>query len=320
MKKLKELLDYIQPTKYIVSSGQYSDEYSIPVLTAGDTFLLGFTNDNDGIYPASKNNPIILFDDFTTAIKWVDFPFKVKSSACKILVPINGANLKYCYYAMRALNFDHTMHKRYWISEYSEQSINDYRQKNQLIVNELDTINSLIDLKKKRVTDFDEIIKSRFIELFMNDNKDRYPLSKWEDVVTIKHGKDYKKNIAKHGGYPVYGSGGFMGVYADKYLVNENATVIGRKGTIDKPIFVNEKFWNVDTAFGIEVNEKILNPVFFFVRSTLYDLKAFSTSTTLPSMTKDALHKITIGIPPLELQNNFANIVIQIDKSKFIVT
>ena len=192
-------------------------------------------------------------------------------------------------------------------------------EKQNKIVEEITELNNLYKNRLSDLNSFDELIKSRFIELFMDGDKDKYPLSKWEEVVTIKHGKDYKKNVAESGGYPVYGSGGFMGVYANNYLVNENATIIGRKGTIDKPIFVNEKFWNVDTAFGIEVNKKILNPLFFFIRSTLYDLKAFSTSTTLPSMTKDTLHKITIGIPPLELQNKFAGFVIQIDKSKFVV-
>ena len=187
------------------------------------------------------------------------------------------------------------------------------------IVKTLKQIDYEIKTKENSLRSYDELIKSRFIELFMDGDKDKYPLSDWETVVTIKHGRDYKKNLAESGGYPVYGSGGFMGVYADNYLVNEEATIIGRKGTIDKPIFVNEKFWNVDTAFGIEVNKKVLNPLFFFVRSTLYDLRSFSTSTTLPSMTKDTLHKIKIGIPPLELQNGFANFVRQIDKSKFVV-
>jgi len=161
---------------------------------------------------------------------------------------------------------------------------------------------------------------SRFIEMFMDENnKDKYPLKKWVEVVKVKHGKDYKKNIVEEGGYPVYGSGGFMGVYADNYLVEENSTIIGRKGTIDKPIYVKEKFWNVDTAFGIEVDREVLNPVFFFIRSTMYDLKSMSTSTTLPSMTKDTLHGIEIGIPPIELQNEFARFVEQIDISKYIL-
>lgn len=187
------------------------------------------------------------------------------------------------------------------------------------IIGSLDTILHLIENEEKQLKLYDELIKSRFIEMFMDtNNKDKYPLKKWVDVVKVKHGKDYKKNIVENGGYPVYGSGGFMGVYTDNYLVEENATIIGRKGTIDKPILVKEKFWNVDTAFGIEANKDVLNPIFFYVRSTMYDLKSMSTSTTLPSMTKDTLHGIEIGIPPIELQNEFALFVEQIDKSKFI--
>lgn len=162
-KELNSLLDYIQPSKYIVSSEQYSDNYYVPVLTAGDSFILGYTNEDYGIYPASKKDPIILFDDFTTAIKWVDFPFKVKSSACKIITPKKGANLKYCYYAMQALKFDHLQHKRYWISEYSHQMINDYMSDNSNIVLQLDLLNACIEGKKNVILKLDEMIKSRFI-------------------------------------------------------------------------------------------------------------------------------------------------------------
>ncbi|MDD7622280.1 MAG: hypothetical protein SOY33_00270 [Candidatus Onthovivens sp.] len=162
-KRLNSLLDYIQPTKYIVSSEEYSNNFNTPVLTAGDTFLLGYTNDKDGIYEASKCNPIILFDDFTTAIKWVDFPFKVKSSACKIIIPKETTNLRYCFYAIKAMNFDHSQHKRYWISEYSAQIVNDYGEDNSKIVAELDNIADSISNKVRMILNMNELIKSRFI-------------------------------------------------------------------------------------------------------------------------------------------------------------
>lgn len=79
MERVGEVVDYEQPTKYIVKSKEYSDDYSVPVLTAGQTFILGYTNEETGIYPASKEHSVIIFDDFTTARKWVDFEFKVKS-------------------------------------------------------------------------------------------------------------------------------------------------------------------------------------------------------------------------------------------------
>ena len=187
------------------------------------------------------------------------------------------------------------------------------------IVKILDTINNILESYKKELENYDRLVKARFVEMFMKNHKDKYPVRVWDQVVTIKHGRDYKNNVVAEKGFPVYGSGGFMGVYANKYLVNENATIIGRKGTIDNPIYVPEKLWNVDTAFGIEVNDEVLNPIFFYVRSTMYDLKSLSTSTTLPSMTKNTLLKLEIGIPPLGEQNEFADFAKQVDKSKLAV-
>jgi type I restriction enzyme S subunit len=78
---LDELLNYEQPGKYLVASTAYDPGHKTPVLTAGQTFVLGYTDETKGIYPASPEVPVIIFDDFTTASKWVDFPFKAKSSA-----------------------------------------------------------------------------------------------------------------------------------------------------------------------------------------------------------------------------------------------
>ena len=118
---LGDLLDYEQPTKYIVENTDYSNKYETPVLTAGKSFLLGYTNETAGIF---NNLPVIIFDDFTTAIKFVDFPFKVKSSAMKILVPTNvEVNIRYVHYFMETLRLNVDTHKRYWISVGALRSI-----------------------------------------------------------------------------------------------------------------------------------------------------------------------------------------------------
>ena len=122
-KKLGEVLEYEQPTKYLVSSTDYKDEYLIPVLTAGKSFILGNTNEKSGIFPKEKL-PVIIFDDFTTAIKFVDFPFKVKSSAMKILhAKKDKADIRFLFYKMLTIKFQHDQHKRYWISECSNLKI-----------------------------------------------------------------------------------------------------------------------------------------------------------------------------------------------------
>src|SRR3989339_1041096 len=123
MVELGEVLDYEQPTDYIVKSVNYDDSFKTPVLTAGKTFILGYTNENEGIMPANRL-PVIIFDDFTTAIKIVDFRFKVKSSAMKILhVKQEKADARFLFQIMKTIKFRHDDHKRYWISEFSKIKI-----------------------------------------------------------------------------------------------------------------------------------------------------------------------------------------------------
>ncbi len=115
---LNELLSYEQPTAYIVESTDYNDSYEIPVLTAGKTFILGYTNEKNGVY---DNLPVIIFDDFTTASRYVNFKFKVKSSAMKILSPNTELVIpKYIYFLMQTIKIDNGTHKRYWIQQYSK--------------------------------------------------------------------------------------------------------------------------------------------------------------------------------------------------------
>lgn len=115
---LEDLLLYEQPTPYIVESTEYSDNYQTPVLTAGKSFIIGYTNETFGIY---DKLPVIIFDDFTTATQFVNFPFKVKSSAMKILTANTAlVTPKFIYYRMQLIEFDHSTHKRYWIQQYSK--------------------------------------------------------------------------------------------------------------------------------------------------------------------------------------------------------
>ena len=119
--ELGELLSYEQPTPYIVKSTEYDDSYKTPVLTAGKSFIIGYTDETNGVYDAV---PVIIFDDFTTATQYVNFPFKVKSSAMKILTANENLVLpKFIYYQMQIINFDHSTHKRYWIQQYSKVKV-----------------------------------------------------------------------------------------------------------------------------------------------------------------------------------------------------
>ena len=114
----EDLLDYIQPTKFIVGSTEYNDKHKTPVLTAGKSFILGHTNEGYGIF---TEVPVIIFDDFTTATQFVNFPFKVKSSAMKILKPTcELVCINYLFYFMQTIRVNAGTHKRYWISHYAK--------------------------------------------------------------------------------------------------------------------------------------------------------------------------------------------------------
>lgn len=123
---LGNVTKYEQPTKYLVKAKDYHDTFSIPVLTAGKTFILGYTDETHGIYEASRT-PVIIFDDFTTANKWVDFDFKAKSSAMKMITSSDDIkfSLKYVYYWLNTLPSELVDgdHKRQWISNYAQKKV-----------------------------------------------------------------------------------------------------------------------------------------------------------------------------------------------------
>ena len=118
--QLENIVKYEQPQAYIVKSTDYDDRYLTPVLTAGKSFIIGYTNETEGIY---QNTPCIIFDDFTTDSKLVDFPFKVKSSAMKILKVADCIEIEYVAMFMNITRLIGDTHKRYWISEYSKLCI-----------------------------------------------------------------------------------------------------------------------------------------------------------------------------------------------------
>ena len=123
-RKLGEIFNYEQPTKYIVKSTEYDDTFNTPVLTAGKSFLLGYTDEITGIKNATVDNPVVIFDDFTTGSHYVDFPFKIKSSAMKLLsLNDNSDNFYFMFNTLKNIKYVPQSHERHWISKFSEFEI-----------------------------------------------------------------------------------------------------------------------------------------------------------------------------------------------------
>ena len=182
-------------------------------------------------------------------------------------------------------------------------------------------IRSIFDLINDRTSELlllDQLVKSRFIELFGEINApSKWEKKPWAELVTIQNGRDYKHIAVESGGYAVYGTGGEMARASD-YLCPENTIIVGRKGTINNPLLVKEKFWNVDTAFGVIVGEQ-LHYQYFYGFCRMFDFSKLNKQAVLPSTTKADLLKIQIAVPPIELQEQFAAFVEQVDKSKFYI-
>ena len=131
-----------------------------------------------------------------------------------------------------------------------------------------------------------------------------------EEILTIYNGKDYKD--LKSGEFPVFGTGGVI-TFVDKYLCNWNCVCIGRKGTINKPIFMDEPFWCVDTLFYTKPKEKN-NPKFQFYLFETIDWQKYNTATGVPSLTGTTIGNIIVEIPTIFEQNKIADFLSSYDE------
>ena len=322
--KLGTALNYEQPTKYIVESEKYNDTYKIPVLTAGKSFILGYTDEENGIY---DNLPVIIFDDFTTEIKFVDFPFKVKSSAMKMLQPSSEAyNLKYFYYLIKYLNFQPTSHQRHWISKFAEFEFDiPDRQKQNEIVEKLDKLCEMTNLKQEELKKYDELVKSQFIEMFKNCEETN--LCK---IAKITMGQSPSSESYNDNGI---GIAFFQGKadFGDKYTVVKHYTnsptklaekddiLISVRAPVGPVNIANENccigrgLASIRAIHGISTTEFLYS----MLKSKEEEIAKKGTGSTFKAINKDVLYSLKVPNADSNLQNKFADFVKHIDKLKF---
>lgn len=184
----------------------------------------------------------------------------------------------------------------------------------------LDCVNEVIFTRRQELQKLDDLVKARFIEMFGDiiTNEKKWRTDNWCNVLKIVNGKNQKAVESEDGEYLICGSGGAMG-RATNYLTKENSVIIGRKGNINKPILMREKYWNVDTAFGIEPNEEYINIDYLYIFCIFFDFENLNKAVTIPSLTRADLLNIEMPIPEISVQNQFATFVEQVDKSKAAV-
>lgn len=188
------------------------------------------------------------------------------------------------------------------------------------IVAELDCLSSIIEKQKQQLKEYDTLAQSIFYDMFGDPitNEKGWEIKKLGAVCDIVCGQDYKAVQDDNGKYPIYGTGGIMG-YASQYRCPANSIIIGRKGNINNPLFVDCEFWNVDTAFGVVPNTAELAPMYFFFFCKEYDFTKHDVSVTIPSLRRTDIIQINVPCPTLALQQEFASKVEAIEKQKAIL-
>ena len=170
-RKLGELLQYEQPQKYIVISSEYDDSFDIPVLTAGQSFILGWTNEKTGIKKASPDNPVIIFDDFVTSSHYVDFPFKIKSSAMKLLSSTNSTNdINFSFNLLKQIDYTPISHMRHWISMFAQFNVYTPIANEQVKIGRIfNKLDSLITLHQRKLDALKKIKSALLEKMFPKD-------------------------------------------------------------------------------------------------------------------------------------------------------
>jgi len=342
--KLGELLEYEQPTKYIVDSTDYSDEYSIPVLTAGQSFILGYTSETHNVY---ENVPVIIFDDFTTSIQYVDFPFKVKSSAMKILKNTEKVDLKFMYFLLSTIKVDTGLHKRYWISKFADMEVEIPGVAIQKeIVCRLEKIAGIIKKKEKEMVLLDELVKAQFVELFGDPETNPYGWEKvtvgevCSSIVRGPFGSALKKEFFVEPDETTYK------VYEQKHAIQKSATIGTYYVTAEKfgelrrfECVAGDILMSCSGTMGelyqlpegcekglinqalckFTLNERILPIVFLtYMKQTIGNLE--TKGSGIQNIAAVSYVKaMPINLASMEVQEQFAAFVKQTDKSKVAI-
>lgn len=319
-KTLGEVTKYEQPTRYLVKSTIYDKSYPIPVLTAGKTFILGHTNETDGIYRASVS-PVIIFDDFTTANKWVDFDFKAKSSAMKMITSADESKVlqKYIYYWLNTLpsEFIEGDHKRQWISNFCNKRIPvppiSVQEKIVEILDKFTELEAELDCRKRQyayyrthLLDFsDKMLKSAK----GGGNFKLVPLGAIGEVCMCK--RILKSQTSDVGDVPFYKIGTFgktPNAYISRNLFEEYKAkynypsvgdiLISASGTIGRSVIFDgkESYFQDSNIVWIKNDEsQVLNKYLFYC----YQIVKWPVSEggTIPRLYNDNLKKTLIPIP-----------------------
>lgn len=315
--KLADCLEYEQPTKYQVSSKDYIDK-GTPVLTAGQTFILGYTDETNGIYRASKEKPVIIFDDFTTSFHWVDFDFKVKSSAMKMLTPCNEeANFRFVYYAMKCIKYETLEHSRQWISTYSQFEIPlpplEIQNRIVEVLDKMTTLTAELEAELEARKQQYEYYRNKLLSFNeIGGGIRQVTWKKISEIGIVMRGKRLtKKMLSEENKYPVYHGGlSPIGKYSMKNRDANTVMIINVGASAGTVGFCNEDFWSSDGCFCLNLDNSIMPKYAYHALAIKqHHIQSRVRKAGIPTLDSSAVEDIDIPVPSMEEQERIVSIL-----------
>ena len=339
MTLLEKCLGYQQPTPYLVKDERYSPIFKTPVLTAGKTFILGYTNEEHGIF--REGLPVIIFDDFTTATQFVDFPFKAKSSAMKILLAKDGANIKFMFETLRNVSFEVGAHERHWISTFAPMLVPIPKTaEQQKIADCLSSLDELIAAQACKVDALKTHKKGLMQQLFPREGETqprlRFPelrdAGEWKETVA---GKLFSNRVERgNSSLPIYSVTMTDGMVPRSSLdrriddiAESSANKTVRKGDIAYNMM---RMWQ--GALGVAPEDCMVSPAYIVLKPSAANTAFFSYMFKQPQMlqlltahsrglTEDRLRlyfddfaKVPLLCPSVEEQSRIADFLFSLDE------
>lgn len=307
-KELGEVTDTVtSPVK--LTKKEYKVSGEIPIVDQGEQFIAGFSDYGKYL----KKDEYIIFGDHSEHVKYIDFAFVQGADGLKILKPKSGIKAKYIYYCFCNFYKKEGNYKRHWSK--ARTTLIPIPQSEEI----QEKIVQILDKMTEYVTELTSELTSRKKQYsFYRDKllsfEDEVYQVEWKvlkDVATLKNGKDWK--ALSSGEIPVYGSGGEMGEFVSDYSYDKPTVLIPRKGSISNLFYLEKAFWNVDTIYYTEIDDKQIIPKYFYYFLTTVKLEEMATNPTRPSLTQAILDKIRIPVPSLEIQSRIIQVLDNFD-------
>ena len=308
-KELGEVVDTVtSPIK--LTKKEYQVTGKIPIVDQGEQFIAGYADNEKYL----EKDEYIIFGDHSEHVKYVDFAFIQGADGLKILKPKSSIKAKYLYYCFCNFYKREGSYKRHWSK--ARTTLIPIPQSEEIQEKIVQTLDKFTDYVTELTSELTSRKKqySYYRDKLLSFEDEVYQVE-WKflkDVATLKNGKDWK--VLSSGEIPVYGSGGEMGEFVSDYSYDKPTVLIPRKGSISNLFYLEKAFWNVDTIYYTEIDDKQIIPKYFYYYLTTVKLEEMATNPTRPSLTQAILDKIRIPVPSLEIQSRIVQVLDNFDK------